>query len=749
MSILKFQETVVLGLKSGYSKSVLVRCLVFEKDLAVSKPDDRLREELENRIRFETLISDISARFVRLPSDTVDREIERALKQILDFFELDRCGLLGVHKDQRFVGVTHACYAEGIEQVCKEINLAELFPWSYNTLVIKGLPVKVERITQLPPEAEHDYQSWLAMGVKSNLAIPMFSAHGIQHLIVMHSVRKERDWPQGYISRLCLLGEIFVNALERRKADQALGASEYRLNLAAESAGAGLWSLEPESGVFWLTDQTRSLFGFPPDKVITVKDFLEVVHPDDREQTSHTIVQARQLNEETVVEYRIIRSDGDVRWMISRGRFHSGDGEEANRLMGVSVDITERKRTEKRLEEQLGFERLLADISGRFIALSSDQIDGQIKLTQKSICDYLGIDACVLWQMPPDQHGMMFLTHFYAPPDIPSVSDVVDGKKNFPWSLEMLLKGQTLWLPRLADAPPEAHRDIESSQRFGIKSRLTFPLSAGGVVFGALSFIMMREERNWSEDVRSRMRLIAEIFANALIRQHSEQKLLASKESLRVFTRKLLTIQEEERRRLARELHDDFTQRLAVLAMELSHLEAVAKASKQAIDPTLIGIREEIVQLSADIHDISRQLHPSIIEDLGLGLAMQSECSNFARRTGIAIDFRQTDIPRTLPLDIAVALFRITQEALRNIQKHAQAKEAEVYLIGEKDRVTLTIHDSGTGFDAAIDRKTHGLGLFSMQERVQLVRGVFSIHSAPGQGTQISIIVPLKGMENG
>ncbi len=719
------------------------------EELFVVDKNIHLRAELENRIRFETLISDISARFVRLPSDTVDREIERALKQVLDFFEVDRCGLLGVHKDKGFVRVTHACYAEGIEQVSKEINLAEAFPWSYNALVIKGLPVKVERITQLPPEAERDRQSWLAMGVKSNLAIPMFSAHGIGHLIVMHSVRKERDWPQEYISRLCLLGEIFVNALERRKADEALRASEYRLNLAAESARAGLWTLDPDSGVYWLTDQTRVLFGFPPDKEITVEDFLGVVHPDDREQISHTIDQAGQLKEETFVEYRIIRSDGDVRWMVSRGRFHSGDGEEANRLMGVSVDITERKRTEKRLEEQLGFERLLADISARFIGLSSDQIDGQIEHTQKMICEYLDIDACVLWQMPLDQPGTMFSTHLYAPHDIPSIPGVMDGKKSFPWALEALLKGQTICLSRLADAPPEAQRDIETSLHFGVKSRVTFPLSAGGVVFGALTFIMLREERLWPEETLNRLRLIAEIFANAIIRKRSEQKLLASKDTLRVFTRKLLTIQEEERRRLARELHDDFTQRLAVLAMELSNLEASAKSLCKEHEPKLIDIRNQIIQLSTDVHDVSRQLHPSIIDDLGLARAIQSECTNFTRRTGILINHKQIDIPQKISRDISVVLFRVIQEGLRNIQKHAQVKEAEVCLAGGDHRISLTIQDWGVGFDTQKARQNHGLGLFSMEERVQLVDGVFSIDSAPGRGTQINVVAPLKEIDCG
>lgn len=112
-----------------------------------------LRVELENRIRFETLISDISARFVKLPSGEVDSEIDHALQQIRDFFKVDRCGMLGVREDKQFVWVTHASYAEGVEKVSKDINLAALFPWCYEKL-IRGQHVMVSRMTELPPEAE-------------------------------------------------------------------------------------------------------------------------------------------------------------------------------------------------------------------------------------------------------------------------------------------------------------------------------------------------------------------------------------------------------------------------------------------------------------------------------------------------------------------------------------------------------------------------------------------------------------------
>jgi len=309
----------------------------------------KLQTELESRIRFEMLISNISARFVRLSSSEVDNEIERALKQILDFFGADRCGLLGLHKEKGFFGVTHGTYAENIQRVSKEINSNELFPWAYEICIKHGLPLKVSQMAQLPPEAKQDYLSWSAMGVKSCLTIPLFSTKGIQHVILMHSVQKERDWPEEYISRLSLLGEIFINALERRDAEYALKESEMRLNLAAESAGVGLWALNIESGAFWLAEKTREFFGFSQDEEITYKAFLEVVYPNDRERIHQAVNLSRQSKEEVSVEYRIIRPDGNVRWMKSRGRIHLGDSKESNILMGVSIDITDTKRSEEEI----------------------------------------------------------------------------------------------------------------------------------------------------------------------------------------------------------------------------------------------------------------------------------------------------------------------------------------------------------------------------------------------------------------
>jgi signal transduction histidine kinase len=207
----------------------------------------------------------------------------------------------------------------------------------------------------------------------------------------------------------------------------------------------------------------------------------------------------------------------------------------------------------------------------------------------------------------------------------------------------------------------------------------------------------------------------------------------------------LLSVQEEERRRLARELHDDLTQRLAVLAIDAGKLERQLEDLPGEIREKIGQMKEQIVKLSSDVHDISRQLHPSIIDDLGLGQAIRSECVNFTRREGIAVQYESENIPAKIPRDISVCLFRIVQEGLRNIAKHAKVAEAKVKLESDGQTITLEIEDSGVGFDPTRKRGEAGLGLVSMEERTRLIQGQFRVHSQPGQGAVIQVTANLAG----
>jgi signal transduction histidine kinase len=222
-------------------------------------------------------------------------------------------------------------------------------------------------------------------------------------------------------------------------------------------------------------------------------------------------------------------------------------------------------------------------------------------------------------------------------------------------------------------------------------------------------------------------------------------ELAKSREALWRLTGRLLSVQEEERRRLARELHDDLTQRLAVLAIDAGKLEQQLDPAPDGVRKKIAQMKEQMVKLSSDVHDISRQLHPSIIDDLGLKQALQSECANFTGREGIAITYECEKIPGRIPRDISICLFRIAQEALRNIARHAKVEQAHVRLAGSDNSVMLTIEDSGVGFDPVEGRSQAGLGLVSMEERVRLIRGKLHVKSKPGEGTVITVTAHLSG----
>jgi transcriptional regulator with GAF, ATPase, and Fis domain len=180
-------------------------------------------------MQFESLITNLSARLIKTPGSEIDGQIEQALAQVRDFFQADRCALLGLRKDNKFSWVSHASYAEGIEPVPEDINLADRFPWSYEQLVLQGKHTRVSRMGELPLEAETERGSWTAMGIRSAMAAPLFVEGRVESLIVINAVHEERSWPEEYIARLRLLGEICVGALQRRNADLTLRESQVRL----------------------------------------------------------------------------------------------------------------------------------------------------------------------------------------------------------------------------------------------------------------------------------------------------------------------------------------------------------------------------------------------------------------------------------------------------------------------------------------------------------------------------------------
>jgi PAS domain S-box-containing protein len=205
------------------------------------------------------------------------------------------------------------------------------------------------------------------------------------------------------------------------------------------------------------------------------------------------------------------------------------------------------------------------------------------------------------------------------------------------------------------------------------------------------------------------------------------------------MTRKLVEAQEQERARIARELHDDINQRLAILAIELEQLQGDPSDVKSRLQE----LGQQTIEISSDVQALSHDLHSSQLEYLGVVRGMKSWCREFGERQGIEIDCRH-DVRSNVPVEVGLPLFRVLQEALHNAAKHSGVKRIEVRLHEQSDEIHLIVRDSGTGFDIGEVKQGNGLGLTSMRERVRLVNGTIAIDSKPMRGTSIHVRVPLE-----
>lgn len=247
--------------------------------------------------------------------------------------------------------------------------------------------------------------------------------------------------------------------------------------------------------------------------------------------------------------------------------------------------------------------------------------------------------------------------------------------------------------------------------------------------------------------ISNKHRLFAERLAErirgeeALQQEHTLR--LEAERQAHALSQRLLAAQEIERSRVARELHDDVTQRLARLAIDAAQSER--STALPCCTDTTRSMRDELVLLSEDVHRLAYRLHPIILEELGLVEALHAECDRFSQQNPIQTAVKPRDIPRDLPREIAFVLFRVAQEALSNVRRHARAKSVEVSLTLMDGGVQLAVRDDGVGFDSVKNHGRPSLGHASMRERVSLVKGDLDIESAPGHGTTILVWIPLPG----
>jgi signal transduction histidine kinase len=260
------------------------------------------------------------------------------------------------------------------------------------------------------------------------------------------------------------------------------------------------------------------------------------------------------------------------------------------------------------------------------------------------------------------------------------------------------------------------------------------------------SVVLFREISVWERTKGIWISGLLIMFGLALLAtylQHSRAELKKARDAQVQLSGHLIDAQEKERSRVASELHDDFSQRVALLAFGLQNTAEILPDSPDALKQTLDEFRQSVCELGDDLHSLSHQLHSSTLDTLGLVTGLRSLCREFGARQDIEIDFTSEDIPRTVRPEVSLCLFRITQEGLQNLKKHSGTKTAQLSLQHMGDKLFLALCDEGIGFDPNGLEKP-GLGILSMQGRARVLGGDFEIHSTPGKGTRIEAWVPLQ-----
>jgi signal transduction histidine kinase len=239
--------------------------------------------------------------------------------------------------------------------------------------------------------------------------------------------------------------------------------------------------------------------------------------------------------------------------------------------------------------------------------------------------------------------------------------------------------------------------------------------------------------------------LIIGLIVNRARRSQAESALRASHDRAEHLARRLLVAHEEERKHIARDLHDDACQEVAGVAVEVNSLLRRPEAADPSVQLTLSSVHARIAQVAETLRLLSHTLHPSVLQHVGLNAALEAHCVEAERQHDIQVNFIvEGDVEPARPA-VALSLFRIAQEALRNAARHGQARHATVALVHRDDLLALSITDDGAGFDVADARRHEGLGLISMEERARLINGRLTIHSEPQRGTTVAVRVPLNG----
>jgi PAS domain S-box-containing protein len=621
---------------------------------------------------------------------------------------------------------------------------------------------------------------------------------------------------------------------ERKRAVEALRASEARLQAAVDAADIGLWDWDLDSGKILLLGHHEKLFGFAPGEFGgNYSSFEGCVHPDDLKKLGSVVQRARDDRSEYVDEYRVIWPDGSIHWINARGRFVYDETGQPGRMYGAVIDVTERKRADETLRK--AEERFRALIENSADGISLINSEGAVVYASPAMGRILGlameeVQTLRLDLIHPDDQEMVLnawkelratpgkllrlryrfryqdeawrwldvTTHsLFSDPSVEALvvnfRDITERKR----AEEKLSESES----QLAEAQRLAHIgswtwDLRtgaitwSDELYRILGMQPQDAHNGGVA-ASLPAMLDLMEFLYPEDRELAMRIIENAFKtgepyrvdyrirrrggearivhaigsvvsdelgtpirmfgatqDVTARKRAEEELKATSEQLRALSTRLQAAKEEEATRIAREIHDELGGALTVLKWDLE--EVGDRLAEPADSLELASLRKKIAAMTAliettvdTVRRLASELRPMALDELGLVAAIEWQALQFEGRTGIVVGYECSLEKVDFNSEQAIAVFRVLQEAMTNVLRHAQATKVTITVKEEGGEFSLAIKDNGKGITESEKSDAHSLGLLGMRERAHLIGATIDVTGMPGKGTLVALRVPI------
>jgi PAS domain S-box-containing protein len=627
-------------------------------------------------------ISSASGRIASLSSEELEPGLQRELCAIRQMLNVDQVFWFQQCNDGTKYERMQTSRCSEERSTDNEFSLSQT-PWIADA-ILSGAPVRLRRLQDLPPEAEVDRKALESCGIRALALIPSSGADGINAL-ALTSFTKEIAWDEEVIAQLSVVASVFASAHAKKAALDAGQASELKFRHLFEDSPLGIVLMDSGGQMLMSNEPLAKLLGYSREE-LKLKSIVDVAHPGDVAQTwlhmQEVMAGARQT---TQTEKRFMRRNGSVicgRMTVSVVGANSEDGPY---LLGMIEDVTETNQAREQLDR---FTRMLtlALEASRTTAWEYDPFTGMISWLDRNKLRTAGD------QMPATDLFSNVLSHV-----------VLEDRDK--------LRGY-------------AETILQTGGAFSTEFRMI-------ARDGTIRWMMVKGEllRKTGEQVPRILGVTVDV---------SDMK--RAQFQLEQFAKRLMEAQEQERKRISRELHDDIGQRVALLAIELDIVRQQLDGESE--------LREHIEQLQAstselgtDLHLLSHALHSSKLKHLGLEAALRELCGRMSNNQGLVVELNCGDATNIVTEDEALVLYRVAQEALNNVSRHSKATKANIALEYSETHAKLVISDNGHGFDLAAN--SGGIGLVGMRERLRAVGGEFRIFSAAESGTEIHASVPL------